>query len=89
MRVLSTLTTGDDRVVYNEMNRADLDAGMRTLTQEYQENFADAKTRANLTVVERLRSELTEEYRRNRALERTGINAQRRDDHEVARRLRR
>lgn len=89
MRVLSTLTTGDDRVVYNEMNRADLDAGMRTLTQEYQENIADAKTRANLTVVERLRSELTEEYRRNRALERTGINAQRRDDHEVARRLRR
>jgi hypothetical protein len=86
--VPSTLTTGDDRVVCNEMNRADLEAGMRTLTQEYQENIA-AKTRANLTMVERLRSELTEEYRRNHAQNRTGINAQLRDDHEAARRLRR
>jgi hypothetical protein len=70
--VLSTLTTGDDRVVCNEMYRADLEAGMRTLTQEYQENIA-AKIRANLTMVERLRSELTEEYRRNRAQKRTCI----------------
>jgi hypothetical protein len=42
-------------VVWNEMNRADLESGMRPLKQEYQENIAAAKTRAYLTAVERLR----------------------------------
>jgi hypothetical protein len=75
----------------NETNRAVLEAGMRLLAQEYQENIATAKARANLTAVEqlRLRSELAKEYQRNRAQERTAINAQLRHDYEAARRLRR
>jgi hypothetical protein len=66
----------------NETNRADLEAGMRLLAQEYQENIVTAKARANFTAVEqlRLRSELAKEYQRNRAQERTAINAQLRDD---------
>jgi hypothetical protein len=61
----------------NETNRADLEAGMRLLAQEYQENIVTAKARANFTAVEqlRLRSELAKEYQRNRAQERTAINA--------------
>jgi hypothetical protein len=41
--------------VWNEMNPADLESGIRPLTQEYQENIAAAKARANLKAVEWLR----------------------------------